>query len=226
MGVVFSPAAFSRAQGCVRSNPALGSAPCPHPASSTSRKNEQLPASWACTDPQVPCNPKPHNPRIPFPKHVSCSHCHIPRGQGSALGASTQILKDRIARKQRTGRHFSGADPSGVLGPLSGSVPCTQLEGGTRQVRHAAQPSKHLYSAPWPVRPGSHTHQATCRATAMPHGMSLMRNEFMGSLGQGMGSSWPSQSGARDIQGKGAGSSTSPAWSRRRAAAPLPFLGS
>lgn len=53
LGVRFSPAAFPRAHGCVRSNPTLGSAPCLHPASSISRKDQQLPTSWACTDPQV-----------------------------------------------------------------------------------------------------------------------------------------------------------------------------
>lgn len=114
------------------------------------------------------------------------------------------------------------AVPSGVLGPLSGSIPCTQLEGGTRQARHAAQPSKYLYNiAPWPA-----TRQATCRATAMPHGMSPMRNDFMGSLGHSKGSPWTSQSGARGVRGKGAGSNANPAWNRRRAAAPLLLLGS
>lgn len=114
------------------------------------------------------------------------------------------------------------AVPSRVLGPLSGSIPCTQLEGRTRQARHAAQPSKYLYNiAPWPA-----TRQATCRATAMPHRMSLMRNDFMGSLGHSKGSPWTSQSGARGVRGKGAGSNANPAWSRRRAAAPLLLLGS
>lgn len=79
---------------------------CPVSVSSLINKPQGPAASCllGVTDPQVPCTSKPHNPRIPFPKHASCSHCHIPRGQGSALGASTQTPKDGIAGKQRTGR--------------------------------------------------------------------------------------------------------------------------
>lgn len=51
------PAAFPRAHGCVRSSPARGSALCPCPASSTSHRGQQLPASWVSLTPKCPVPP-------------------------------------------------------------------------------------------------------------------------------------------------------------------------
>lgn len=69
-------AALPGACGRARSSPGLGSAPCPRPAPPTSRRGQQLPKPWVCTDPGSPAPPKPHSPRIPFPKHGLGSRCH------------------------------------------------------------------------------------------------------------------------------------------------------
>lgn len=164
-----------------------------------------LPNPGSALTPGCPAPHEPCHPRIPFPKHVPCGRLPqqpgpgSPRGRGSPLGTSSQTPKYGTTWNTAQGKGTSMVVvPSRVLGPLSGTVPRPQLEGGTPLSPGTRRSAANIYPTPFPwLLPrhpppagwagAPHTRRATCRATAVPRGMSPPRNDFTGSPGRRRG---------------------------------------